>query len=169
LISPPSIKPSQKATQFYHIKSPGNLLDSFIMGAVVSCVKGMLQAIGAGIMAVVRGVGAIITGIVNGEWNLLHFRESFTDLASSHRLVLRGHCLMPHLRPRWRWAAEEDNDESSIIKDSLKPTTWATGNETTKLKRESPDAQLRTERMDRAWESSLILGKTTTSPSFETT
>ncbi|KPI40895.1 uncharacterized protein AB675_10869 [Cyphellophora attinorum] len=35
------------------------------MGAVVSCIRGMLQAIGNGIMAVIRGIGAILTGIVN--------------------------------------------------------------------------------------------------------
>ncbi|ESZ91477.1 hypothetical protein SBOR_8138 [Sclerotinia borealis F-4128] len=35
------------------------------MGAVVSCITGMFRAIGAGLMAVVNGIGAILTGIIH--------------------------------------------------------------------------------------------------------
>ncbi|KFX99575.1 hypothetical protein O988_03620 [Pseudogymnoascus sp. VKM F-3808] len=34
------------------------------MGAVVSCITGMFRAIGAGLMAIVNGIGAILQGII---------------------------------------------------------------------------------------------------------
>ncbi|KAE9980060.1 hypothetical protein EG328_009070 [Venturia inaequalis] len=36
------------------------------MGAVVSCIKSVFQAIGRCIMAVVNGIGAICMAIING-------------------------------------------------------------------------------------------------------
>ncbi|KAH8803185.1 hypothetical protein F5884DRAFT_861517 [Xylogone sp. PMI_703] len=35
------------------------------MGAVVSCIRGLLQTIGAALMAVVNGIGAILRAIID--------------------------------------------------------------------------------------------------------
>ncbi|KAK0650189.1 hypothetical protein DIS24_g7097 [Lasiodiplodia hormozganensis] len=36
------------------------------MGAVVSCIKSVFQAIGAALMAVVNGIAGVIKAIING-------------------------------------------------------------------------------------------------------
>lgn len=104
----------------HYISFRVNLNQSVTMGAVVSCIQGMLQAIGRGIMAVISGIGASEfsqlpnTGLLNAN------KFSHHGHCQRHRQLLRRTDLLPHLRPRRRRTAEENaHDKSSIVRGSL--------------------------------------------------